>query len=104
MVSWTIVPHGVEGLTVPVHPQLKVPALNVAPTFDPPGPNCTLTLLLVSDHPAGMNIMEMLPVMPNVRLTDGSPPVGEVMLKNICGGGMVDPSQLVSDAKSVETA
>jgi hypothetical protein len=47
-----------------------------------------MTLLLVIDHPDGMNIVEMLPVMPKVRLTNGSPPVGEVMLKNICGGGM----------------
>ena len=33
----------------------------------------------------------MFPVTPKVRLTNGNPPVGEVMLKNICGGGIDGP-------------
>jgi hypothetical protein len=55
----------------------------------------------------------MFPATWNVRSTVGSPPVGDVMLKNSCGGGMVQSyrrkaplaaRQFVSDAKSVDTA
>src|SRR5262245_246250 len=46
-VSCTNCPHGVLGLIVPVHCQL-VSLVNVAATTCPPGPNCTVTFLLMS--------------------------------------------------------
>ena len=73
-VSCTIDPHGVAGLTVPVHCQL-LPLGNVPATSWPPGPNCTLMLLLISVQFAGVE-NEMLPRNWNVRSTVGRPPVG----------------------------
>jgi hypothetical protein len=90
-VNWTIDPQGVDGGTVPVHSQLSVAPVNVAPTVGPPGPNCTETLLLVNDQFVGVNSVEMLPPSVNVRFTDGRPPLGDVIVTNSWGGGMVRP-------------
>jgi hypothetical protein len=54
-------PHGVLGLTVPVHCQFRLPAGKAPAVNGVPGPNCTLTLLLVSDQFEGTNSHEMLP-------------------------------------------
>src|SRR5215207_8858857 len=53
-VSCTNDPHGVDGLTVPVHCQL-VPLGKVPATSGAPGPNCTLMLLLMFVQVAGAN-------------------------------------------------
>ncbi len=58
-VSCTNDPHGVEGLTVPVHCQL-LPLVKAPATSCPPGPNCTLTFLLMFVQVAGTD-HEMLP-------------------------------------------
>ncbi|MGA7214086.1 MAG: hypothetical protein WBX20_07760, partial [Terrimicrobiaceae bacterium] len=46
-------PQGELGLTVPVHCQFRLPAGKVAAVNGMPGPNCTLTRLLVRDQFAG---------------------------------------------------
>jgi len=62
--------------------------MNVAALVEPPGPNCTVTLLLSNDQFAGVNNHEMFPPSWNVRSTGGNWPGGNVMLMNSCGGGM----------------
>src|SRR5688572_32527856 len=93
-VTWNIEPQGNDGDADPVHCQLTR-SVNAAESVDPPGPNCTVTVLEFSVQFWGVNIHEMLPAIWNVRSTNDIALGGRVIVTKSCGLGMTRLSQVV---------